>query len=195
MVNSCTEFPQSSFSWALVASTLKCMLSSRNVIYFYILFQLAFDNGWPCVHSKYPFKVKGEGRDLKEGEKRFKPLPECVIRVCCRCIQAKPVSASGNRSVPYQSRAGPCPVRVLGSLPCHQPVKPGRQQWLTCALSSSHQSGPRHTCWERAVGRCLFMHGGGGISGWQLCTPVVGATATFGLGGTSSCEDSFFFFF
>lgn len=79
------------------------------------------------MRSEFPFKVKGEGRDLKEGERRFKPLPERVIEVCCRGIQAKPMSASDNHSALYRSRTGPRPVQALRSLHARL-VKPGRQR-------------------------------------------------------------------
>lgn len=65
--------------------------------------------------SEFSSKDKAKSRDLEEGESMFKFLLECVIGVCCSGIQAKPVSAPDNCSVP-ETR---CPTPSVGAA---QPV-------------------------------------------------------------------------
>lgn len=50
------------------------------------------------MHSEFPFEGKGEGRNLKEGERSFNSLSIPVIGECCRGFQANFISVSDNCS-------------------------------------------------------------------------------------------------
>lgn len=48
--------------------------------------------------SEFLIKVKGEGSNLKEGERSFNTLSIHVVGVCCRGFQANPILLSDNCS-------------------------------------------------------------------------------------------------